>query len=425
MSLLITNAKVVNADGEASGLQDIFIDRCEIKEIGKNIAAGAKDILDVQGRVVFPGFIDLHAHLREPGYEDKETIGTGSYAAAKGGFTSVFCMPNTSPAIDNAQVVEAIIAEARRVGLVNVFPVGAITKGRSGSEMVDMCEMKEAGCLALSDDGVAVENSQVMLQAMKYAKMAGLLLMQHCEDSSLSGRGVMNEGFNSTLLGMKGDPVPSESVIVARDIELAHYLKTRIHLSHISSKRSCELIRFAKSQGIQVSAECTPHHLSLTDDAVKTFNADAKVNPPLRLQEDIDALKKALLDGTIDCIATDHAPHTREDKERGFDGAPPGISGFETAFGIVMGELFHRKVLTLAQVADKMAATPAKLIGLEKKGWVKEGFDADLTIVDPDEEWEVLKKDFLSKGKNSPFFGHTLKGRVQATVCNGKVSYKK
>lgn len=425
MSLLIKNAIIVNADGEGKSAQDILIEKGAIVKIGKSLDSNVKKTIDAGGKVVFPGFIDLHVHLREPGYEDKETIETGSRAAVKGGFTTIFCMPNTKPSIDNAKIVQAIIADAKRVGLVNVIPVGAITKGQNGKEMVDMIEMKRAGCITLSDDGKAVDNGQIMMQAMKYAKMAGLLLMEHCEDPKISGKGVMNEGFHSTLLGMKGDPAPSETVIVARDIELARYLDVPIHLSHISLKRSCELIRFAKSQGIAVTAECTPHHFSLTDAAVTDFDPNTKVNPPLRLQEDVDALKEALADGTLDCIATDHAPHTQEDKERGFDDAPSGISGLETAFGLVMNELIHRKVLTLEQLADKMAATPAKIVGLDKKGWIREGYAADLTIVDLDEEWEVRKEDFVSKGKNSPFFGKVLRGRVQVTICGGKLVYEK
>lgn len=425
MSLLIKNAIIVNADGESKSSQDILIEKGVVSKIEKNIPADAEKIIDAGGKLIFPGFIDLHVHLREPGQEDKETIETGSRAAVKGGFTTIFCMPNTKPPIDNAKIVEAIIAEADRIGLAKVIPVGAVTKGQKGEEMVDMFEMKKAGCLALTDDGKAVENAQIMLQAMKYAKMVGLLLMEHCQDSALSGKGVMNEGFHSTVLGMRGDPAPAETVIVARDIELARYLQARVHLSHISLKRSCELIRFAKSQGIAVTAECTPHHFSLTDAAVESFDPNTRVNPPLRLQEDVDALKEALADGTIDCIATDHAPHTQEDKERGFDGAPPGISGLETALGLAMTGLVQRKVLTLAQLADKMAATPAKIVGLDKKGWVKEGYDADLTIIDSDESWEVRKEDFVSKGKNSPFFGKVLQGRVCVTVCGGKVVYEK
>ncbi len=425
MSFVIKNAVIVNADGMAASPQDILIERGVIVKIAPMISVGAQKVLDVSGRIVFPGLIDLHVHLREPGREDKETIETGCRAAAKGGFTTIFCMPNTCPPIDNAGIVGQVLAEARRVGLVHVIPVGAVTKGQKGEEMVDMLEMRAAGCLALTDDGHSVGNSQILFQALKYARMAGLFLMEHCQDAALSGSGVMNEGFQSTMLGMRGDPAPAESVIVARDIEIAAYLKTRIHLSHISLARSCEVIRWAKTMGTAVTAECTPHHFSLTEDAVCGFDPNAKVNPPLRRQDDVDALKIALADGTIDCIATDHAPHTQEDKEMGFDAAPPGISGLETALGLAMTELVDRKVLTLPQLVDKMSTSPARVAGLANKGRIAPGFDADLTVVDPEETWEVRKDDFVSKGKNSPFFGRMLKGRVVATVCAGKVVFEK
>ena len=268
------------------------------------IAASIKELniksIDVKGKLVMPGLIDLHVHLREPGREDKETIETGSRAAARGGFMTIMCMPNTTPVIDNAMIVEGIIKEARRVGLVNVIPVGAITRGQKGEELTDQFELKQAGCLALSDDGHTVARSGIMRRAMDYAKMSGLLLIEHCQDPDLWNMGVMNEGLVSTLLGLRGDPGISETVIVARDIEIAHYLKTRIHLAHMSLKRSVELIRFAKSHGIQVTAEACPHHFTLTDDAVKTFDTNTKVNPSLRLAEDVEAIRQGLKDGTID-----------------------------------------------------------------------------------------------------------------------------
>ncbi|MFP4473814.1 MAG: dihydroorotase [Candidatus Omnitrophota bacterium] len=423
MTMLIKNALIVNAAGEASEIQDILIEKGRIAAIGKGLSGRGVKVIDAGGKKVLPGLIDIHAHLREPGQEEKETIETGSRAAAHGGFTTVFCMPNTRPAIDNAEIVEAVKAEARRVGLVNVIPIGAVTKGQQDQELVDMFEMRAAGCLALSDDGKSVNNSQLMLLAMKYAQMARVLLIQHCEDPLLSRKGVMNEGYQSTVLGMRGDPAPSETVILARDIELSAYLKIPLHFAHLSLRRSCDLVRRAKADGIPVTAECCPHHFTLTEEAVAGFDANTKVNPPLRSADDVEALKEALADGTLDCIATDHAPHSREDKERGFDGAPPGMSGFETAFGLAMTELVHTKVLTLAQLTDKMSHSPARLMGLETKGEIAEGRDADLVIVDPDEEWTVDTADFYSKGKNSPFAGRRLKGRVRVTICGGKVVY--
>ncbi len=424
MTLLIKNAVIVNADKVTEKPQDILLEKGGIAKIAASLKTENGKVIDAHGKLVFPGLIDLHVHLREPGREDKETIETGSRAAAKGGFTTIMCMPNTNPVIDNGIIVEAVIREAKRVGLVNVFPVGAITKGQKGEELTDMFELKEAGCLALSDDGKSVQNNQVMRLAFEYAKMVGLLLIEHCQDACLMGRGVMNEGFISTILGMRGDPGISETVIVGRDIELAHYLKTRIHLAHMSLKRSVELIRFAKSQGLQVTAEACPHHFTLTDEAVKSFDPSTKVNPPLRTQEDVDAIKQGLKDGTIDCIVTDHAPHTKEDKEAGFDDAPFGMIGLETSVGLTLSELVHKKFFTLSQMADRMSATPARIMGLKNKGMIAEGHDADITIIDPNKEWTVRHDDIVSKSQNTPFLGRKLKGRAVTTICGGKITYQ-
>ena len=424
MSIIIKNAIIVNKDKIWNQPNDIFIENGSIKKIAPSIKNGNAEVLDVKEKYVLPGLIDLHVHLREPGREDKETIETGAKAAVKGGFTTIFCMPNTNPVIDNSMIVEAIIKESKRVGLVNVVPVGAISKGQMGEELVDMFEMKKAGCLALSDDGKAVANSQLMRRALEYAKMVGVLLIEHCQDPVLSCHGVMNEGFNSTLLGLKGDPGISESIIVARDIELVNYLKTKIHFAHMSLKRSMELIRFAKSQGIQVTAEACPHHFTLTDDVVKTYDTITKVNPPLRTKEDVEVIKKAIQDGTIDCISTDHAPHTLEEKELDFDHAPFGMIGLETAVGLTITELVIPKVISWPQMAEKMSSAPAKIVGLEKKGEIKEGFDADLTIIDPQKEWIFKKEDIVSKSKNSPFIGRKLKGLVTHTICSGKIVFQ-
>ncbi|MFA5260696.1 MAG: dihydroorotase, partial [Candidatus Omnitrophota bacterium] len=373
MAVLIKNAFIVNADKIYRQPQDILLEKGMIARVGPALPEGQARVIDVKGNHVFPGLIDLHVHLRQPGREDKETIETGSQAAVKGGFTTIVCMPNTKPVIDNAMIVEAVIKEARRVGLLNIIPAGAMTRGQNGEELTDMFELKEAGCLALTDDGRSVANSQTLRLALDYARMAGLLFMEHCQDLSLSSGGVMNESYTSTLLGMKGDPVVAETVIVARDIELIHYLKTRIHLQHISAARSVELVRWAKSQGIQVTAEATPHHFTLTDEAVKSFNPNTKVNPPLRTAADVEAIRQGLKDGTIDCIASDHAPHTIEDKEVGFDHAPFGVTGLETALALGITELVAGGMLTLNQLVDKMSAAPARVIGLERKGAIREG----------------------------------------------------
>ena len=424
MSLLIKNAIIVNADKKGKQKQDILVEKGLIAQIGQNIKADSIKEVDAEGKLVMPGFIDLHAHLREPGREDKETIETGSRSAAKGGFTTIMCMPNTDPVIDNMMIVESVKKEAARVGLVNVIPVGAITKGQNDEELVDMYEMKSAGCLSLSDDGGSVLNGQLMKLALQYAKMVGILLIQHCQDEKVSARGVMNEGDVSTLLGLKGDPYISETIILARDIEIANYLDARIHFAHISTKRSVELIKIAKSQGIKITAEACPHHFSLTEEAVKGFDTSTKVNPPLRTQEDVKAIKKALKDGVIDCVATDHAPHAIEDKEADFDNAPFGMIGFETAAGIVVSGLVDPGVLSWEQMVEKMSAKPAEIVGLENKGEIAVGKDADMVILDPEKEWEVKKEEIVSKGKNSPYIGKMLKGRVDTTVYGGKVVYQ-
>jgi len=424
MSLLIKNAIIVNADKESKQEQDILVEKGKIAKIGTVIKADGAKVIDAKEMLVLPGLIDIHVHFREPGREDKETIETGSMAAVKGGFTTVMCMPNTTPVIDNCMIVEAVIKEAQRVGLVNVIPIGAITRGQRDEALVDMFELKEAGCLALSDDGKSVVNSQLMRRAMEYAKMTGLLLIQHCEDPLLSCGGVMNEGDTSTLLGLKGDPGLSESVIVSRDIELAHYLDGRVHFAHMSTRRSVELIRFAKSQGIHVTAEACPQHFTLTDEEVSSFDTNTKMNPPLRTQDDVNAIKEGLKDGTLDCIVTDHAPHTREDKEIDFDHAPFGIIGLETSLGLTVTELVEPGLLSWKGLVDKMATTPAKIVGLENKGEVKEGFDGDITIVNPKQEWTITDADFASKSRNTPLLGRKLKGRVKVTICNGKIVYE-
>lgn len=424
MSLLIKNARIINANKEHKQAQDIYIDKGKIVEIGASISKKNVKEINAQGKVVTPGLIDIHVHFRTPGQEYKESIETGSMAAAKGGFTTVMCMPNTSPVIDNAAIVESIINDAKRIGLCNVIPIAAISRGQKDEELVDMYEIKEAGGLALSDDGKSVVNTQLMRMAIQYAKQCGMILLQHCEDPLVSAGGAMNEGDNSTQLGIKGDPGISESIIVSRDIELVNYLGGHVHFCHMSTRRSVELIRMAKAQGINVTAEACPHHFTLTDDAVRSFDTSTKVNPPLRTPDDVEAIKEGLKDGTIDCIVTDHAPHSTEDKEVDFQHAPFGMIGLETSLGLTMTELVHKGVLSLPEMVDKMSTAQAKIIGLENKGAIKEGFDGDITIIDPDEEWEVREEDVVSKSKNTPFYGYKLKGRVKATVLGGKVVYR-
>ena len=423
MSLLIKNATIVNANGTEKKSQDILCEKGKITKIAASIKDSATKTIDAKGKLVMPGLIDMHVHFRTPGQEYKETMETGCKSAAKGGFTTVLCMPNTNPVIDNVSIVESLFNEAREVGLCNVYPIAAITKGQKDEELVDICELKKAGCLALSDDGKSVVNSQLMRHAIDYAKMADILLIQHCEDPLLSAGGVMNEGAVSTAIGLKGDPGLSESVIVSRDIELARYLGGRVHFAHMSLRRCIELIRFAKSQGINVTAEACPHHFTLTEEACREFDTCTKVNPPLRTDDDVAAVKEGIADGTIDCIVTDHAPHSYEDKEVNFDQAPFGMIGLETSVGLTITELVKKKVITYEQMVDKMSTAQAKILGLEDKGVIAEGKDADITIIDPDEIWEVKKEDIVSKSKNSPFYGRKLTGKVTNTICGGKVSY--
>ena len=423
MGLLIKNAVIVNSDKIWEEPQDILCENGMIIKIAPSIANDKHEIIDAKDRKVLPGLIDIHVHLRQPGREDKETIETGSQAAVKGGFTSIFCMPNTTPVTDNAMVVEFIIREAKRVGLCNVYPIGAITKGQNDGELTDMSELKAAGCLALSDDGKSVLNSRLFRLAMEYAKMLDLLIIEHCQDPLLTAGGVMNEGEVSTRIGLKGDPGIAETVTVARDIEIANYLDAKVHLAHMSLKRSIDLIRHAKSQGIKVTAEACPHHFALTDEACAGFDTSTKVNPPLRSKQDVDAIIEAIADGTIDCIVTDHAPHTNEDKEVGFDGAPFGLIGLETSLGLSIKELVKPGFIDLPNLVDKMSTAPARIVGLSSKGTIKEGFDADIVIIDENKEWTVTKEGFVSKSKNSPFIGWTLTGEVITTICNGRVVY--
>lgn len=424
MGLVIKNAVIVNNDKVWDKPHDILCENGKILKISPSINTSGHEIVDAKGKKVLPGLIDIHVHLRQPGREDKETIETGSKAAVKGGFTTIMCMPNTNPVIDNPMTVEYIIREAQHVGLCNVYPIGAITKAQKDEELTDMSELKAAGCIAFSDDGKSVLNSRLFRLAMEYAKMLDVLIMEHCQDPLLTAGGVMNEGAVSTRTGLKGDPGIAETVTVARDIEIAHYLDARVHLCHMSLKRSCELIRWAKAQGIKVTAEACPHHFALIDEACASFDTSTKVNPPLRSKEDVQAIKDAIADGTIDCIVTDHAPHTKEDKEVGFDGAPFGLIGLETSLGLTIKELVKPGVIDLPQMVDKMSTAPAKIVGLTSKGMIKEGFDADITIIDENKDWVVLKEEFVSKSKNSPFIGWKLSGQVEYTICSGKVVYQ-
>jgi dihydroorotase len=382
-------------------------------------------IIDAHGLLVCPGFIDLHCHLREPGFEEKETIATGTRAAARGGFTTVCCMPNTEPPIDNRTVVDYVTNAAAKEGVVRVLPIGCITRGRRGESLSEMGELAAAGVIAFSDDGNSVMNSRLMRQALEYSKTFGLPVIEHCEDKVLVENGQMNEGIVATRLGLAGMPSAAEESIVARDISLAELTGARLHIAHVSTRGSVDLIRQAKMKGLKVTAEATPHHLTLTEEKVMGYNTLAKVNPPLRTAADVQALIQGLKDNVIDVIATDHAPHTEVEKLCEFAQAPFGISILETAFGSLMG-LVHNGSLDLELLISKLTCVPAAIIGdkFGKLGTLCVGNPADVVLIDPEREWLVDPRQFASKGKNTPLAGEKLKGRVMATLYRGKLVYQ-
>lgn len=423
MRLLIKNASLVNADEIIEA--NLLIENGKIAGIGKGIKGADKEI-DAKGKYVFPGFIDLHTHLRTPGREDEEDLLSGSTAAAKGGFTTIFCMPNTDPAIDNEGLAKWISEESRSIGLVDIYPVGAITRNRAGKELTEFGALRRAGCIALSDDGFPVDDTLILRRAYEYAKMFGLLIISHCEDSQLSRGGNMRESFISSKYGIAGIPDIAESLIVARDIELAKYLDARIHLAHISCSRSLEIIKRAKKEGVKVTAETCPHYFTLTIDDIekKDFPGNLKVNPPLGDKKDLAAVKRALGDGTIDCIATDHAPHSLAEKELPFEIAPFGFIGLELAFSLT-NFLVKDKTLDLKGVANRLSAQPAAIAGLDKCGKIARDYAADLVIVDLNGKWKVEEENIASKSKNTPFLGQELEGTIEYTIKKGKVVYSR
>jgi dihydroorotase len=422
MKLLIKNGHVVDAGTKRDGIYDVLIEKDKIIKIDENIELPGTDfdLIDASGKYVIPGMVDAHCHLRDPGYEYKEDIETGSKSAAIGGFTSIACMPNTNPPIDNESVIKYIINRSKQDAYVNVYPIGAVTKGQKGEELAEIGELKFAGALALSDDGNPISNSSIMKKALQYSSMFDITIISHCEDLELVDEGVMNEGYQSTVMGLKGIPSVAESSMVARDILLAEYLNTNIHIAHVSAKASVELIRNAKKRGVKVTAETCPHYFSLTEEILEGFNTMAKVNPPLKTGKDVEAVIEGLKDGTIDIIATDHAPHHIDEKNIEFNKAANGMVGFETALPLAITYLVKPGVLTLMQLVQKMCFTPSKILGLNK-GILDEGRTADITIIDINEEQIINAKNFKSKSKNSPFCGFKLKGVVYHTIVNGKV----
>ena len=425
MKLVIANGHVVDPSQGIDGVHDILIESGRIASISpkgqkEKLNAPAKlKTIDATGKFVIPGLVDMHVHLREPGFEHKETISTGTHAAVRGGFTSVCCMPNTSPVNDNAGITEYILKKAVQEGMCNVFPIGAVTKGQMGEELAEFGMMLEEGCVAFSDDGRPVVNSRIMRRALEYSRAFGVCIISHSEDPALSLDGVMNEGLVSQSLGLVGIPRQAEETMVYRDVALAELTGGRVHIAHVSTEGSVRIIREAKSRGINVTAETCPHYFSVTEAACEGFNGNAKVNPPLRTESDIAAIKAGLSDGTLDVIATDHAPHHRNEKQREFDQAPPGISGLETALGLTLA-LVREGVMDMTDLVDKMALRPSMILGLDR-GSLVQGAVADITIVDADADHDVNIEEFVSKGKNTPFAGWKLKGRAVATIVGGKV----
>lgn len=406
------------------GKCDLLVEDGLIAKIAPSIEDADAEVIDAKGQYVLPGMVDLHCHLRDPGYEYKEDIVSGSKAAAKGGFTSICCMANTNPVNDNAVVTSYIVNKAKNEGsAVHVYPIGALSHGLKGETMAEIGDMAKAGAVAISDDGKPVMNAHLMRLAMEYSAAFGLTVFDHCEDINLVNSGVMNEGYNSTLLGLRGTTRAAEEVQIARDIVLSRTLNLPIHICHVSTAGGVQLIREAKKDGVRITAETAPHYLAGTDDMVQSYSADTKVNPPLRLTSDQEALIAGLCDGTIDAIATDHAPHHRDEKEVEYNSALSGISGFETAFALCMDALVHAHHMTMEEFVQVACTNPAKILG-KNCGKLEVGRDADFIIADIAKEWTVDRKEFVSKGKNTPFDGRTVHGRVLETYVGGKRIYK-
>ncbi|MCK4350849.1 MAG: dihydroorotase [Candidatus Krumholzibacteria bacterium] len=416
----ITGARVADPESGRLRAGSVCVQKGIITEVAWQRVTGTDlPVLEAEGYVLAPGFIDIHTHLREPGYEEKETIKTGTAAAVAGGYTSIVCMANTDPVIDVPSVVEFILREAERAGSCRVFVTAALTRGLEGEIISEYNSLKEAGAVALSDDGNYVTNSQVMRSALEYARFLDLPVISHCEDRFLSDATLMNEGYSSTRLGMRGSPAAAEEIAVARDIRLSRLTGARLHIAHISTAGSVELVKQAKKSGIPVTAEVTPHHLTMEDTLLESFDTSLKTNPPLRGREDIEALRAGLEDGTIDCIATDHAPHNVIDKEVEFDLAPPGMIGLETAFALLNTRLVQTSAIGLIDLIRLMTSNPARVLGLPGGRMVK-GEKADLVLLDPEAKWAVEAESLRSKSRNTPLVGTELAGRVKGVFLEGK-----
>ena len=424
----IRGGRVLDPARGIDRVQDLWLDQGRVAGLGEDAPAALRnrtdvEVFDATGAIVAPGLVDIHVHLREPGQEEKETIETGTAAAARGGFTTVACMPNTSPPLDDRPHVEYVVRRARESGLARVLPIAAVTKGQMGEALTEMEDLVDAGAVAFSDDGKPVKNAEIMRRALELTRPLGVPIIQHAEDPDLKGTGVMHEGWVSTRLGLKGIPDAAESVMVARDALLAELTGGRVHVAHISAARTVDIIRRAKARGIRITGETTPHHLILTDEAVSGYDTNTKMNPPLRSTRDREALIEGVVDGTIDCLATDHAPHTDIEKDNDFDAAPFGIVGLETALGIYLKALVDPKHLSLSDLILRMTRRPLEILG-RAGGTLEAGFEADVTVFDPAQQWTVRASDFASKSRNTPFDGWNLSGRILLTVVGGRVTYR-
>lgn len=425
-TIVISGGRVIDPSQNIDEIADVVIADGKVASIStrggsKSASHGVKtEAIDATGKIVCPGLIDMHVHLREPGNEDEETIASGSASAVAGGFTSIACMPNTQPAIDTEAMIEFVYRQAARASKCNVYPIGAITKGREGKELAEMGQMVRAGAVAFSDDGCGVANSSVMYQAMQYARMLDKPLIQHCENAELAGGGVMNAGLTATRIGLPGIPALAEELMIQRDIALAAETQARYHVAHISTAGAVQYVREGKSRGIRVTTEVCPHHLLLTEAAVANYDTNYKMNPPLRSQKDVDACIQGVIDGTIDCLITDHAPHGVEEKELDFVGAPFGIVGLDVALGLFIKALITPGHLDWPRLIKLMTVNPAHILGVAK-GTLAPGADADVTVIDPDIEWTVDVSQFQSKSRNCPYDGWKLTGRPCHTIVGGRL----
>lgn len=425
MRLLIANGYVIDPSQGTNTGKNLLLENGRVVGLsnhGDGVPEGA-EVFDATGLIVAPGFIDMHVHLREPGHEYKETIASGAAAAVAGGFTTVCAMPNTNPINDNAAVTRFVIEQAERAGLASVLPIGAITKNSEGTELSEMGEMKDAGIIAVSDDGRPVPSAGMMRRAMEYARGFDLPVIDHCEDKSLARFGVMHEGHWSLVLGMRGMPAAAEEVDAERNCLLAELTGARVHLAHVSTRGAIEVVRRAKAKGLLISCEAAPHHWSLTDEAVQDYDTNTKMSPPLRSQDHLDAIIEGLRDGTVDAIATDHAPHHADEKALEYDQAPFGIVGLETAVGLAMERLVNEGVISLERLVELCSSNPARILRLEDRGALREGMRADLTVLDPEMTWTFDVSRSKSKSRNTPFDGHTFRGAAVATIVGGRVVY--